>query len=146
GDFTLTDSGSTLAVTGPVSASNGIISLTGAPALTVSGSITAGRTDSIPPATSKGSITLGADSITLTDSAVVMSTEGCCGGAGFATVKLSAGAGGIALNNATVRYDNGPVDLNSAGGITQGASGSIIANQLRSSGGNTGTVSLLGSN
>ncbi|MEJ0018321.1 MAG: filamentous hemagglutinin N-terminal domain-containing protein [Acetobacteraceae bacterium] len=124
GDFLLADAGlaGTLTVSGPLTGAN--VTLSGAPAIDVTGSIGA-----------TGTASLSGVALLLSDGAVVTGP----------TVALSAGAGGVTMTGtAAIGQAGGTVDLTSAGGVTEAATGVITAATLLSSGGVSGDVTLPG--
>ena len=124
GDFTLVDGGiaGTLTVAGPVSAGN--VTISGAPTVSVTGSVAATTAASLSGVT-----------VSLANGADVAGT----------TVTLNAGAGGIALTGtAQIGQAAGTVDISSAAAVTEASTSTITAGTLKSTGGISGSVSLAG--
>ncbi len=126
GTFLMTDGGlaGTFTVSGPLTSITNNVTLSGSPALNVTGSIGAAAT-----------VSLNSVEIDLAAGAVVTGP----------TVKLNAGSTGIAFTgNATIGQSGGTVDINSAGTISEPASSVIIAGTLAATSGISGDVQLFG--
>ncbi len=124
GDFLLADGGlaGSFTVSGPVTGSN--VTISGATALNVTGSIGA-----------IGTVTLNDVGIALGNGAIVTGP----------LVQLIGGAGGIAMaGNSAIGSTTGTVDITSAAGMTEAATSVITAGTLLSSGAPVGSYSLRG--
>jgi filamentous hemagglutinin family protein len=124
GDFLLSDGGvaSILTVSGPAIGTN--VTISGAPTLVVTGSISASATAD-----------LSGGKIDLSTGAAVAGT----------TVALNAGAGGVTLTgNAAVGQGGGTVDINSTGAVSEAPTSIITAGLLESTLGVADAVSLQG--
>ena len=126
GSLTMVDTGS-LAISGPVSATNVAVNTVGTGAITDSGSITAAGTLAL---------TSGSGGIGLGSGAVVSAP----------TIDLNGGGGAITLTgNAMLGNAAALVDLTTtAGGVSEAATAQIVATTLQSAAGVTGSVGLVG--